>query len=89
MKKCLLESFVEWLIYDDGCVYRFKFDFSPTFLGVGMICPHVINLALLFGGIVSWGLVYPFLETKHGEWYHTESPSSLQGMNGYKVCTTS
>ncbi|KAM0840399.1 hypothetical protein ACQ4PT_059686 [Festuca glaucescens] len=64
--------------------HRFKFDFSPTFLGVGMICPHVINLALLFGGIVSWGLVYPFLETKHGEWYHTESPSSLQGMNGYK-----
>ncbi|CAM0957268.1 unnamed protein product [Alopecurus aequalis] len=65
--------------------HRFKFDFSPTFLGVGMICPHVINLALLFGAIISWGFVYPFLETKHGEWYHTDSASSLKGMNGYKV----
>ncbi|XBI85029.1 hypothetical protein VPH35_093231 [Triticum aestivum] len=65
--------------------HRFKFDFSPTFVGVGMICPHVVNFALLFGGIISWGLLYPFLESKHGQWYHTDNASSLTGMNGYKV----
>ncbi|XP_051183380.1 probable metal-nicotianamine transporter YSL3 [Lolium perenne] len=64
---------------------RFFFDFSATFIGVGMICPLMVNITFLVGGIVSWGLLFPFLETKSGQWYHTPSPSSLAGINGYKV----
>jgi hypothetical protein len=50
-----------------------------------MIVPHVVNFGLLFGAITSWGLLYPFLQSKRGQWYHTDSPTSLNGMNGYKV----
>uniref|UniRef100_J3M5B7 Uncharacterized protein n=1 Tax=Oryza brachyantha TaxID=4533 RepID=J3M5B7_ORYBR len=67
---------------------RFYFDFSALYVGLGMICPLMVNLGLLFGAIVSWGFLYPFLETKQGQWYETESPSSLKGLNGYKVFIT-
>jgi hypothetical protein len=52
-----------------------------------MICPHIVNFGLFFGAIISWGFLYPFLETKRGQWYQTDSPTSLNGQNGYKVCT--
>ena len=52
-----------------------------------MICPPMVNITLLAGGITSWGFLFPFLETKSGQWYHTSSPTSLVGSNGYKVCT--
>ncbi|CAM0957280.1 unnamed protein product [Alopecurus aequalis] len=67
---------------------RFFFDFSPTFIGVGMIVPPMINITFLAGGIASWGILFPFLESKSGQWYHTSSPSSLAGINGYKVFIT-
>ncbi|KAF8702755.1 hypothetical protein HU200_032585 [Digitaria exilis] len=28
---------------------RFYFDFSPTYVGVGMICPHIVNVSVLLG----------------------------------------
>ncbi|KAF0924780.1 hypothetical protein E2562_014888 [Oryza meyeriana var. granulata] len=65
--------------------HRFYFDFSATYIGLGMICPHIVNFGLLFGAIISWGFLYPFLETKRGQWYQTDSPTSLNGSNGYKV----
>ena len=65
--------------------YRFFFDFSPSFVGLGMIVPHVVNFGLLFGAITSWGILFPFLDSKRGQWYHTDSTSSLNGADGYKV----
>ncbi|CAD6250172.1 unnamed protein product [Miscanthus lutarioriparius] len=35
---------------------RFFFDFSPTYVGVGMICPYIVNVSVLLGGILSWGV---------------------------------
>lgn len=66
-------------------IYRFYFDFSASWVGLGMIVPHVVNFGLLFGGCISGGIIYPFLQSKKGQWYHTENPSSLNGINGYKV----
>uniref|UniRef100_A0A0D9WED9 Uncharacterized protein n=1 Tax=Leersia perrieri TaxID=77586 RepID=A0A0D9WED9_9ORYZ len=66
-------------------VAKFYFDFSATYIGLGMICPHIVNFGLLFGAVISWGFLYPFLESKHGEWYETDNPSNLNGVNGYKV----
>ncbi|CAK9185577.1 unnamed protein product [Ilex paraguariensis] len=64
----------------------FYFDFSATYVGVGMICPHIINVSLLIGGILSWGIMWPLIATKKGDWYGTELKSdSFQGLQGYKV----
>ncbi|KAJ7975369.1 Oligopeptide transporter [Quillaja saponaria] len=66
--------------------YKFYFDFSATYVGVGMICPYIINISVLLGGIISWGLMWPLIEKKKGDWYSADlSPSSLHGLQGYKV----
>ncbi|KAL6864827.1 hypothetical protein ACP4OV_015978 [Aristida adscensionis] len=65
--------------------HRFFFDFSPSFVGLGIIIPPVVNFGLLFGAVISWGILYPFLDGKKGQWYHTASPTNLNGVNGYKV----
>ncbi|KAG6602703.1 putative metal-nicotianamine transporter YSL7, partial [Cucurbita argyrosperma subsp. argyrosperma] len=66
--------------------YKFYFDFSATYVGVGMICPYIINISVLLGGILSWGLMWPLIEKRKGDWYSAElSPSSFHGLQGYKV----
>ncbi|XWS39566.1 hypothetical protein CRYUN_Cryun18bG0066200 [Craigia yunnanensis] len=65
---------------------RFYFDFSSTYVGVGMICPYMVNLSLLIGAIISWGIMWPMIESKKGIWYSADlSPSSLHGIQGYRV----
>ncbi|KAG2655480.1 probable metal-nicotianamine transporter YSL8 [Panicum virgatum] len=65
---------------------RFFFDFSATYVGVGMICPYIINFSLLLGSVVSWGLMWPYIESKRGLWYDAKLPrSSLHGLNGYQI----
>ncbi|GKV05349.1 hypothetical protein SLEP1_g17373 [Rubroshorea leprosula] len=66
--------------------YKFYFDFSTTYIGVGMICPYIVNISLLLGGILSWGLMWPLIETRKGDWYGAKLPSSnMHGLQGYKV----
>lgn len=51
-----------------------------------MICPHIINVSLLAGGILSWGLMWPLIDTRKGDWFPADIPeSNLQGLQGYKV----
>ncbi|XWS58846.1 hypothetical protein CRYUN_Cryun08bG0068900 [Craigia yunnanensis] len=65
---------------------KFYFDFSATYVGVGMICPYIINISVLLGGILSWGLMWPLIETRKGDWYPAGLPSSnMHGLQGYKV----
>ncbi|KAF7831193.1 putative metal-nicotianamine transporter YSL7 [Senna tora] len=65
---------------------RFYFDFSTTYVGVGMICPYLINVSLLIGGILSWGIMWPLIEAKKGDWYPADlKKSSLHGLQGYQV----
>ncbi|KAJ0779052.1 putative oligopeptide transporter, OPT superfamily [Helianthus annuus] len=64
----------------------FYFDFSMTYVGTGMICPHIVNLSLLFGAVVSWGIMWPLIGTKKGDWFPTGLPeSSMKSLNGYKA----
>ncbi|KAL5983080.1 putative metal-nicotianamine transporter ysl7 [Asimina triloba] len=66
--------------------HMFYFDFSATYVGVGMICPYIINISLLAGAILSWGIMWPIIEGKKGDWYSEKlSPGSLHGLQGYKV----
>ncbi|RYR79352.1 hypothetical protein Ahy_A01g004178 [Arachis hypogaea] len=65
---------------------KFYFDFSATYVGVGMICPYIINVSLLIGGILSWGVMWPLIANKKGDWYDAKlKSSSLEGLQGYKV----
>ncbi|XP_047971217.1 probable metal-nicotianamine transporter YSL7 isoform X1 [Salvia hispanica] len=65
---------------------KFYFDFSATYVGVGMICPYLINVSLLVGAILSWGIMWPLINNRKGDWYSADYPtSSLHGLQGYKV----
>lgn len=64
----------------------FYFDFSMTYIGAGMICSHLVNLSLLLGAILSWGIMWPLMEGLKGQWYPGSlSESSMKSLNGYKV----
>eukprot|EP01018_Ginkgo_biloba_P015313 Gb_14706 [translate_table: standard] len=70
------------------CIFprSFYFDFSMTYVGAGMICPHLVNISMLLGGILSWGLMWPLINTRRGDWFSDKLPeSSMQGLQGYKV----
>lgn len=51
-----------------------------------MICPYIINISVLLGGILSWGIMWPLIETTKGHWYKADlPPSNMHGLQGYKV----
>ncbi|KAJ8511250.1 hypothetical protein OPV22_001684 [Ensete ventricosum] len=67
---------------------KFYFDFSATYVGVGMICPHIVNLSLLLGAILSWGIMWPLISNQKGHWYPADTgKDSLNGLQGYRVFT--
>ncbi|GAB2300809.1 Metal-nicotianamine transporter ysl1 [Dionaea muscipula] len=64
----------------------FYFDFSMTYVGTGMICSHLVNLSLLVGAVLSWGLLWPLISSRKGEWFPQNLPEeSMKSLNGYKV----
>ncbi|RWR74490.1 putative metal-nicotianamine transporter YSL6 [Cinnamomum micranthum f. kanehirae] len=64
----------------------FYFDFSPTYIGCGLICPHIVNCSVLLGAIISWGFLWPFISKHAGDWYPADLGSNdFQGLYGYKV----
>ncbi|KAL3650581.1 Metal-nicotianamine transporter ysl3 [Castilleja foliolosa] len=64
----------------------FYFDFSMTYIGAGMICSHLVNLSLLFGAVLSWGVMWPLISDKKGDWFADNiKESSMKSLNGYKV----
>ncbi|AES58717.2 OPT family oligopeptide transporter [Medicago truncatula] len=96
----LLWSFFQWFYAGDGqCGFAqfptfglkawkntFYFDFSMTYVGAGMICSHLVNLSLLFGAVVSWGILWPLIRVLKGNWFPETLPeSSMKSLNGYKV----
>ncbi|KAL7003655.1 Metal-nicotianamine transporter ysl3 [Sarracenia purpurea var. burkii] len=64
----------------------FYFDFSMTYIGAGMICSHLVNLSLLLGAVLSWGIMWPLISEQKGDWFPKTLPeSSMKSLNGYKV----
>ncbi|KAG9158271.1 hypothetical protein Leryth_000408 [Lithospermum erythrorhizon] len=64
----------------------FYFDFSPTYVGCGLICPHIVNCSVLFGAILSWGFLWPFISAQAGNWYPADLGSNdFKGLYGYMV----
>ncbi|KAL6503935.1 Metal-nicotianamine transporter ysl3 [Orobanche gracilis] len=59
---------------------------TMTYIGAGMICSHLVNLSLLFGAVLSWGVMWPLISDKKGDWFPQNiKESSMKSLNGYKV----
>uniref|UniRef100_J3MRT8 Metal-nicotianamine transporter n=1 Tax=Oryza brachyantha TaxID=4533 RepID=J3MRT8_ORYBR len=83
-KNCGLEAFPTFgmLAYQRG----FYFDLSTTNVGIGMICPPMITASMLAGSVVSWGILWPYIETKAGRWFPENlDANDLGGIMGYRV----
>ncbi|XP_058206245.1 metal-nicotianamine transporter YSL3-like [Rhododendron vialii] len=64
----------------------FFFDFDMTYIGAGMICSHLVNLSLLLGAVLSWGMMWPLIDRQKGDWFPQTLPeSSMKSLTGYKV----
>ncbi|THU74320.1 hypothetical protein C4D60_Mb04t32120 [Musa balbisiana] len=65
---------------------KFFFDFSMTYVGAGMICSHIVNLSLLLGAVLSWGIMWPLISDLKEDWFSGSIPkSSMRSLQGYKV----
>ncbi|XP_057774182.1 metal-nicotianamine transporter YSL3-like isoform X1 [Salvia miltiorrhiza] len=59
---------------------------TMTYVGAGMICSHLVNLSLLVGAVLSWGLMWPLISEKKGDWFPDDvKETSMKSLNGYKV----
>ncbi|XP_022762074.1 metal-nicotianamine transporter YSL1-like isoform X2 [Durio zibethinus] len=95
-----LWGFFQWFFSGkEGCGFKqfptfglqawkqtFFFDFSLTFVGTGMICSHLVNLSLLFGAVLSYGLMWPLINRLKGDWFSEDLQEiSMKSLYGYKV----
>lgn len=87
-------SFVQWLFSGgDQCGFINFPMFGQnvwkqimTYVGAGMICSHMVNVSLLIGAVLSWGVMWPLISEKKGDWYPLNiKESSMKSLNGYKV----
>ncbi|XP_050216204.1 probable metal-nicotianamine transporter YSL6 [Mercurialis annua] len=66
--------------------YSFYFDFNPSFIGCGLICPHQVNCSILLGAIIFQGFLLPYISKQSGIWYQDNlHDSDLKGLGGYKI----
>ncbi|CAI0441824.1 unnamed protein product, partial [Linum tenue] len=64
----------------------FFFDFNTTYVGAGMIVSHQVNLSLLFGAVLSYGIMWPLIGGLKGKWFEADlQESSMKSLYGYKV----
>ncbi|KAL5187384.1 putative metal-nicotianamine transporter YSL6 [Glycine soja] len=65
---------------------KFYLDFSPTYVGCGLICTHLVNCSVFLGAIISWGFLWPFVCEHAGNWYPVDLGSNdFKGLYGYKM----
>jgi uncharacterized oligopeptide transporter (OPT) family protein len=65
---------------------RFFFDFNTTFIGAGMLVSHLVNLSLLLGAVLSYGVMWPLIGQLKGDWFPASlEETSMKSLFGYKV----
>ena len=67
---------------------RFYFDFSQTYVGIGMICPVYVTYSIMFGAVLAYGIMWPLINNRAGDWFPaklTQGTGSIQGLKGYQV----
>lgn len=51
-----------------------------------MICSHAVNLSLLLGAVLSYGLTFPLINKNKGDWFLDNlKDTDMKGLYGYKV----
>ncbi len=51
-----------------------------------MIVPYVVAYSMMWGAIMSWGIMWPLLTDKQGDWYPAGlSDGDFRGLFGYKA----
>ena len=66
--------------------WQWNFDFQLTYIGVGMICPYIVNLSMLVGAVLSWGVAWPLIAAKESDWFPEGlKEKDFRGLYGYKV----
>ncbi|PRW60807.1 putative metal-nicotianamine transporter YSL6 [Chlorella sorokiniana] len=66
--------------------WTWNFDFQINYVGVGMLCPQIVTWSMMFGAIISWGIMWPLINNKAGDWYPEGlSSTDFRGLYGYKV----
>uniref|UniRef100_A0A383W0U8 Uncharacterized protein n=1 Tax=Tetradesmus obliquus TaxID=3088 RepID=A0A383W0U8_TETOB len=69
--------------------YTWFFDWQHNYIGAGMICPHIVNWSMLLGAILSWGIMWPLMEKREGDWFPAGlGKQDFRGLFGYKVFLT-
>lgn len=53
--------------------WHWNFDFGLIYIGVGMICPHIVNASMMAGAVFSWGIMWPLISSK----VRSRAPPSL------------
>ena len=57
------------------------FDFTIAYIGAGFITPLAVNVSMMIGAVLSWGIAWPLLTNREGEWYPAGLPShSFEGL---------
>jgi len=68
--------------------WTWYFNFEQNYIGVGMLCPFIVDYSVLFGAVISWGIMWPLISKKEGIWYPAGLPSSsFEGLYAYKTFT--
>ncbi|KAH8522204.1 hypothetical protein H0E87_003005 [Populus deltoides] len=66
--------------------HTFFFDFNTTFIGAGMLVSHLVNLSLLLGAVLSYGVMWPLIGQLKGDWFPASlEETSMKSLYGYKV----
>lgn len=51
-----------------------------------MMCPFVVTYSQLLGAILSSGILWPYIDTKKGDWYPADATARrLSGPRAYRV----
>ncbi|KAH9774926.1 metal-nicotianamine transporter YSL1 [Citrus sinensis] len=59
---------------------------TMTYVGAGMICSHLVNLSLLLGAVLSYGIMWPLIDRLKGHWFSESlKESDMKSLYGYKV----
>ena len=58
-----------------------------TLCRAGMIVPYLVAYSLMFGAVISSGIMWPLIAQREGQWYQSGLQSQdFRGLFGYKVC---
>lgn len=51
-----------------------------------MIVSHLVNLSLILGALLSYGIMWPLINKLKGDWFPASSgEADMNGLDGYKV----